>query len=95
MYRYFLCSLSLLASAAVGALAADLKIDVTLPVECERKTKDGDTIMVHYRGTLADTGAQFDSSYDRKKPFSFPLGGGRVIQGWEQGLQDMCVGEKR
>jgi FK506-binding protein 2 len=58
-----LLSLSLLASAAVGALAADeLKIDVTLPVECDRKTQKGDTISVHYKGTLQSTGAKFDAS---------------------------------
>ncbi|KAI1436828.1 hypothetical protein GGR50DRAFT_648519 [Xylaria sp. CBS 124048] len=95
MYGSFLYSLTLLASAAVGALAADLKIDVTVPVECDRKTQKGDTIMVHYRGTLAANGQQFDASYDRGTPFSFPLGGGRVIRGWEEGLLDMCVGEKR
>lgn len=55
---------SLLASVAIGAVAAadDLKIKVTLPVECERKTKSGDGIQVHYRGTLAADGSQFDAS---------------------------------
>ncbi|KAI8950638.1 hypothetical protein F4801DRAFT_579316 [Xylaria longipes] len=94
MYR-LLCSLTLLASAAVGALASDLKIDVTLPVECDRKTKKGDSIEVHYRGTLASNGNKFDASYDRGTPFGFQLGGGRVIKGWEEGLLDMCIGEKR
>ena len=55
-------SLALLASAAAGALAADLKIDVTLPVECDRQTKAGDRIDVHYKGTLQSTGAKFDAS---------------------------------
>ncbi len=40
-------------------------------------------------------GSKFDSSLDRGRPFDFPLGAGRVIKGWEQGLQDMCPGEKR
>lgn len=58
-----LLSLSLLASAAVGVLASDdLKIDVTLPVECERKTQKGDKIDVHYRGTLQSNGQKFDAS---------------------------------
>lgn len=58
-----LLSLSLLASAAVGALASDdLKIEVTLPVECERKSQKGDKIDVHYRGTLQSNGEQFDAS---------------------------------
>ncbi|KAI0466202.1 hypothetical protein F4859DRAFT_498643 [Xylaria cf. heliscus] len=94
MHR-LLCSLTLLASAAIGALASDLKIDVTLPVECDRKTKKGDSIEVHYRGTLAANGNKFDASYDRGTPFGFQLGGGRVIKGWEEGLLDMCIGEKR
>jgi len=57
-----LLSFSLLAAAAVGVLAADLKIDVTLPVECERKTQKGDKIQVHYKGTLQSDGSEFDAS---------------------------------
>ncbi|KAK3367460.1 peptidylprolyl isomerase [Podospora didyma] len=91
-----LLSLSLLASAAVGVLSAEtLGIDVTLPVECERKTKKSDKIHVHYRGTLQSNGQKFDASYDRGQPFSFTLGGGQVIKGWDEGLLDMCIGEKR
>lgn len=55
--------LSALASAAVGLVAAEeLKIDVTLPVECDRKTQKGDLVQMHYRGTLSNTGKQFDAS---------------------------------
>ena len=91
-----LASFSLIATAAVGVLAAEeLGIDTTLAVECERKTKSGDTIDVHYRGTLKSNGEKFDASYDRGTPFSFTLGGGQVIKGWDQGLLDMCIGEKR
>ncbi|KAL1856936.1 hypothetical protein VTK73DRAFT_8199 [Phialemonium thermophilum] len=91
-----LFSLPLLLSAAVGALAADeLQIDVTLPVECDRKTQKGDKIHVHYRGTLQADGSKFDASYDRGTPFGFKLGGGQVIKGWDEGLLDMCIGEKR
>ena len=62
---------------------------------CPRRTTTGDTVKVHYAGTLLSTGTQFDSSYDRGQPLSFKLGAGMVIKGWDQGLLDMCVGEKR
>ncbi|UKZ64858.1 uncharacterized protein TrAtP1_006066 [Trichoderma atroviride] len=88
--------LSALASCAIGVVAAeDLKIDVTHAVECERKTQKGDKLSMHYRGTLLASGKQFDASYDRNQPFSFKLGAGQVIKGWDQGLLDMCIGEKR
>ncbi|ERF71626.1 hypothetical protein EPUS_00615 [Endocarpon pusillum Z07020] len=70
-------------------------IEVLKAVECDRKTKTGDTISVHYRGTLASDGSQFDASYDRGQPLTFEVGKGRVIKGWDQGLLDMCIGEKR
>ncbi|MCP4974021.1 MAG: FKBP-type peptidyl-prolyl cis-trans isomerase [Prochlorococcus sp.] len=53
----------------------------------------GQTVSVNYRGTLED-GKEFDSSYNRG-PFSFPLGAGRVIQGWDEGVAGMKVGGKR
>jgi len=56
--------------------------------------KAGQVITVNYVGTLAD-GTKFDSSYDRKQPFSFILGGGMVIKGWDMGLVGMKVGGKR
>jgi FKBP-type peptidyl-prolyl cis-trans isomerase len=50
---------------------------------------------MHYRGTLKATGKQFDASYDRGQEFQFQLGAGQVIQGWDHGLLDMCIGEAR
>jgi len=64
------------------------------PENCDRKTKRGDTLKIHYTGTLPD-GTEFDSSRKRSEPFSFALGRGQVIKGWDQGLNGMCVGEKR
>ena len=55
--------------------------------------KQGDTVTVHYTGWLTD-GTKFDSSLDRDEPFSFVLGIGQVIQGWEQGVAGMRVGGK-
>jgi FKBP-type peptidyl-prolyl cis-trans isomerase len=54
----------------------------------------GKMITVNYKGTLTN-GTQFDSSYDRGQPFSFNLGAGEVIQGWDQGFSGMKVGGKR
>ena len=55
--------------------------------------KRGDTVTVHYTGWLTD-GTKFDSSVDRDEPFSFVLGTGQVIQGWDQGVAGMQVGDK-
>lgn len=54
----------------------------------------GKQVTVNYVGTLTD-GTKFDSSYDRNQPFTFTLGAGQVIQGWDQGVAGMKVGGKR
>ncbi len=56
--------------------------------------QNGNVVTVHYTGTLVN-GTKFDSSVDRGQPFSFTLGAGQVIQGWEEGLLGMKVGGKR
>lgn len=56
--------------------------------------KSGDTVTVNYTGWLTD-GTKFDSSLDRNQPFTFPLGAGQVIPGWDQGVAGMKVGGKR
>lgn len=56
--------------------------------------KPGQVAVVHYTGWLLD-GTKFDSSKDRGQPFQFPLGQGRVIKGWDEGVATMKVGGKR
>lgn len=72
-----------------------LKIGVKKRVEnCTVRTKKGDLVHMHYTGTLED-GTEFDSSIPRGEPLTFTLGMGQVIKGWDQGLLNMCEGEKR
>ncbi|POS84260.1 hypothetical protein EPUL_004480 [Erysiphe pulchra] len=85
----------LAAESTLAATGEQVKIQIDKAVECERKSKKGDTIFVHYRGTLQNGGKQFDSSYDRGKPLSFVVGKGTVIKGWDENLIDMCINEKR
>ncbi|RKF59302.1 FK506-binding protein 2 [Erysiphe neolycopersici] len=90
---FVICMLT--AESALAATGEQVKIQIDKAVECERKSRKGDTIFVHYRGTLQDGGKQFDSSYDRGKPLSFVVGQGRVIKGWDENLIDMCINDKR
>lgn len=55
----------------------------------------GQNVTVHYVGVAHSTGEEFDASYNRGSTFQFPLGGGRVIAGWDQGVQGMRVGGRR
>jgi FKBP-type peptidyl-prolyl cis-trans isomerase len=71
----------------------ELQIE-TLQEGTGEEAKTGDNVAVHYTGTLTD-GTKFDSSVDRGTPFEFPLGAGKVIKGWDQGVVGMKVGEKR
>ena len=73
--------------------SAELQINDTV-VGTGDEAKKGDTLVVHYTGTLED-GTKFDSSVDRGTPFEFQIGQGYVIQGWEEGMLGMKVGGKR
>ena len=60
--------------------------------------KTGQTCVMHYTGWLRENGAKgrkFDSSHDRGQPFEFPIGTGRVIKGWDEGVASMKIGGKR
>ena len=57
-----------------------------------RRPKPGETVLVHYTGTLTD-GTQFDSSHDRKEPIAFPLGRSAVIKGWDEGIAQLGIGD--
>jgi FKBP-type peptidyl-prolyl cis-trans isomerase len=72
---------------------AELQIE-DLQVGTGAEAQAGQNVSVHYTGWLT-TGEKFDSSVDRGRPFQFPLGGGRVIKGWDQGVVGMKVGGKR
>ncbi|MEV0399050.1 FKBP-type peptidyl-prolyl cis-trans isomerase [Actinoallomurus sp. NPDC050550] len=77
-----------------GAPPADLQItDITVGDGPE--ARPGSTVTVHYVGVSHSTGEEFDASWNRGQPFSFPLGGGKVIQGWDQGVAGMKVGGRR
>jgi len=67
-------------------------IDVKVGEGAEAKA--GQTVSVHYTGWLVD-GSKFDSSVDRGQPFEFPLGGGSVIKGWDEGVAGMKIGGVR
>jgi peptidylprolyl isomerase len=59
------------------------------------KAKAGDTVTVQYVGVLYENGTEFDASWNRGRPFAFPLGAGQVIPGWDKGVVGMRVGGRR
>lgn len=93
-------------AGAETATAPKMAEEATLQIETIRKGHGraavaGDLVTVHYTGWLYDEsaadnrGEKFDSSVDRGDKFQFPLGGGRVIKGWDEGVAGMLIGETR
>ena len=82
---------------AFTTLASGLQFEDTV-VGTGAEAKPGRNVTVHYTGWLYENdqqGAKFDSSKDRDEPFIFPLGGGMVIKGWDEGVQGMKEGGQR
>ncbi|WP_433263257.1 FKBP-type peptidyl-prolyl cis-trans isomerase [Actinosynnema sp. CS-041913] len=77
-----------------GPAPADLLVE-DITVGDGPEAQNGQTVHVHYVGVGHSTGEQFDASWDRGEAFSFPLGGGRVIAGWDRGVAGMKVGGRR
>lgn len=93
------CSQAELPAAKPSNVTELMQIDVKAGTGAAASA--GQTVLVHYTGWLYDEaapehkGSKFDSSRDRNRPFEFPLGGGRVIRGWDVGVQGMKVGGQR
>lgn len=100
-HLFFMAALACCAvflAAAITEAGRNLTTPSGLKVEILKEgngpvAKKGQTVVVHYTGTL-ENGQKFDSSRDRGEPFSFPLGAGQVIRGWDEGLALMNVGSR-
>ena len=80
--------------AGVVSLPSGLQYEIMTQGLGGVKPKGTDKVKTHYHGMLLD-GTVFDSSVDRGQPFEFPIGVGRVIKGWDEGVASMKVGGKR
>ncbi|KAI0916426.1 hypothetical protein AcW1_008844 [Taiwanofungus camphoratus] len=92
LFAFFL---AVIVNAEAPEPPSELGIQTTyVPEDCSVKARTGDALKVHYTGKLLN-GNKFDSSFDRNKPLPITLGVGQVIRGWDEGLQGMCLNEKR
>ncbi|RKF58882.1 FK506-binding protein 2 [Golovinomyces cichoracearum] len=82
-------------SSVIATTGDKCQVEIVRAVECDRKTRKGDQISLHYRGSLQDGGKQFDTSYDSGEPLSILVGQGSVIKGLDDNIIDMCIHEKR
>ncbi len=80
-------------AAAATTTASGLTYIITQKNEAGHQLKTGDNVIVHYTGLLTN-GVKFDSSLDRNEPYSFQLGAGEVIKGWDEGILKLRVGER-
>ena len=71
-----------------------VEIEVLQPGDGQTYPQKGDMLTMHYTGTLASDGTQFDSSVAKGRPFQFVIGIGQVIRGWDEGVTQMSLGEK-
>ncbi|WFD37116.1 peptidylprolyl isomerase [Malassezia japonica] len=71
-----------------------VQVERISPGDGKNFPKPGDTVDIHYVGTLQKDGSKFDSSRDRGAPFSTQIGVGRVIRGWDEGVPQLSLGEK-
>jgi peptidylprolyl isomerase len=78
----------------LGPVPDDLLVEEII-VGAGEEAQVGQTAVVHYVGVGVTSGEEFDSSWNRGEPFTFPLGAGYVIKGWEQGVVGMKVGGRR
>merc|ERR1711924_479491 len=102
MSKLFALALLFVAVAMADFQEGDgLIMTTTKKASCANPVKAGDKLTMHYTGTIdpqsatGTKGKKFDSSLDRGTPFTFTLGQGQVIQGWDKGLVGICPGEKR
>ncbi|MCB9754945.1 MAG: FKBP-type peptidyl-prolyl cis-trans isomerase [Myxococcales bacterium] len=70
-----------------------VEIETLTPGDGQTFPRTGQTVVVHYTGTLTD-GKKFDSSRDRGQPFRFVIGRGQVIRGWDEGVAKLSVGQR-
>jgi peptidylprolyl isomerase len=77
-----------------GDAPSELEIE-DITVGDGQEAVPGNQVVVHYVGVAFSTGEEFDSSWNRNAPFEFPLGAGRVIAGWDQGVAGMRIGGRR